>query len=132
MQANNPIIVLFIDDDLDDQEFFDLVVKKMHLDATCIYANDGLYALEKLNSLQFAPHIIFIDINMPRMNGINFLCELKKMPKYKDVPAYMYSTYADNDTIDNCKKLGAAGFIKKHTSITEAKKEFEQIITNLN
>jgi CheY-like chemotaxis protein len=132
MLADYPIIVLFIDDDLDDQEFFDLVVKKMHLDATCIYANDGLYALEKLNSLQFMPHIIFIDINMPRMNGIIFLSELKKMPQYKDVPAYMYSTYADNDTIANCKRLGAAGFIKKHTSISEAKSELEKIITNVN
>ncbi|WP_337042702.1 response regulator [Emticicia sp. 17c] len=125
------ITVFLIDDDLDDQEIFSFIMADVFAQADCVFANDGLYALEKIQDTNFSPHIIFLDINMPRMNGILFLQELKKIKRLKNVPIYMYSTSNEGSVVEECKKLGASGFVKKHINTDVAKQEFQHIIANL-
>jgi len=124
------ITTFLIDDDLDDQEIFSYILDDASIKAECVFANDGIYALEKIKDASFSPHIIFIDINMPRMNGIDFLKELKKADHLFHVPVYMYSTSAEESVVEESKKLGAAGFIKKNTNVNLAQQEFQKIFTN--
>ncbi len=126
------ITIFLIDDDLDDQEIFQFVMEDVSPDVACVFANDGIRALDKLNSNEkFSPDLIIIDINMPRMNGIQCLQEIKKIKRLKDIPAYMYSTSAEPEMVKQCEKLGAAGFIKKHANTSDIKKEFETLIVRL-
>jgi CheY-like chemotaxis protein len=97
----------------------------------CVYARDGIYALEKLADKSFRPNIIFLDINMPRMNGIDCLVELKKIKELENVPVYMYSTSSETGIVEKCKQLGATSFIEKLPSIDKLQVVFNDIFKNL-
>ena len=125
------ITVFLIDDDLDDQEIFSYIISDAYTQAECVFADDGVYALEKMQGVSFVPHIIFIDFNMPRMNGLEILKEIKKIKRLSDTPVYMYSTSKESAVEEACVKLGASGFIKKHIDTDIAKQEFRTIITQL-
>src|SRR5689334_16627462 len=102
------LITFLIDDDLDDQEIFSMVLQEVYERAECFFASDGFAALQKIKvNTSFLPHLIFIDINMPRMNGIQCLAEIRKIKRLEDVPVYMYSTSAEKVIVDTCKELGA-------------------------
>jgi CheY-like chemotaxis protein len=121
-----------IDDDLDDQEIFFLAWRQVNPSMECIYANDGIYGLEKLkNEPYLNPELIFIDINMPRMNGMECLKEIKKIGRLRHVPVYMYSTAADIAIINECKQLGATGVIKKSPAMSELENTLSVILSNL-
>ena len=103
-----------IDDDLDDQEIFMMALEDVNADVNCVTANNGVEALKKLTSdLSFIPDYIFIDINMPKMNGIECLSEIKKLSHLSGVPIMMFSTSSDPDIISESKKLGALDFLIK-------------------
>lgn len=126
------LIVFIIDDDLDDQEIFSIVMREITNNIQCVFANDGVLALEKIKSNpSFIPALIFIDINMPRMSGVQCLSEIKKIKHLQNVPIYMYSTAAEKAIVEQCKKYGATGFIKKHIDTNDLKAELEKIISCL-
>jgi CheY-like chemotaxis protein len=125
------LTVFLVDDDIDDQEIFLFVMKEAYSQAECVLAQDGIQALEKLRDTSFHPDIIFVDINMPRMNGTEFLLELKKMSRLSNTPVFMYSTSYEQEIVATCKSLGASGFVKKYADTDEVKREFVQIIGSL-
>ncbi|RFS15093.1 response regulator [Emticicia sp. C21] len=125
------ITVFLIDDDVDDQEIFAFILSDAFPQVDCVFANDGLDALEKLQDVSFNPGIIFIDINMPRMNGLEILKEIKKVKRFSKTPVYMYSTSNENKVVEQSRELGATGFIKKHIDTDVAKEEFQHIIAKL-
>ena len=61
---------------------------------------------------------IFIDINMPKMDGLECLSKIKKIKKLENVPMIIYSTGSDSVIKNKAMKLGAANCITKTTSIT--------------
>jgi CheY-like chemotaxis protein len=103
----------FVDDDLDDQEIFGLAIAELDKSAVCRFANDGLEAIEALMDENFSPSLIFIDLNMPRMNGHECLSELRKIERLRDIPVFMYSTSSDPALVAASKALGANNFIVK-------------------
>jgi CheY-like chemotaxis protein len=109
-----------IDDDLDDQEIFTIAAKKVDPDIECAFANDGVHAVNRFrNDPAFNPGRIFLDVNMPRMNGVECLAQLKKLDSLRNVPIFMCSTSADPKIIANVKNLGAHDFIVKPSTIAE-------------
>ena len=126
------LIAFIIDDDLDDQEIFLLVVRQISNDVECIFANDSMQALNKLKTdASFTPDLIFIDINMPKVNGIKCLSEIKKINRLQHIPVYMYSTSAEQAIVERCESYGATGFIKKHIDTSDLKADLEKIISCL-
>jgi CheY-like chemotaxis protein len=125
------LICFLIDDDLDDQEIFFLAWRQVNPSMECVYANDGIYGLEKLKKEPYLiPGLIFIDINMPRMNGMECLIEIKKIGRLRHVPVYMYSTAADTVIINECKRLGATDVIKKSPGMSELENTLSAILSN--
>jgi CheY-like chemotaxis protein len=101
-----------IDNDEDDQEIFQMAIREVNPFISCIVANDGIIALENLkNSLK--PSFIFVDMNMPLMNGKQCLEEIRKIPHLANVPVYIYSTGANPTSIAETKALGASDFLIK-------------------
>ena len=124
-----PKVAFFIDDDLDDQEIFSLVIREISDDITCVFANDGINALEIIKANDsFIPDWIFIDVNMPRMNGIKCLSEIKKFNHLEHVPVFIYSTSAEISVVQESKRMGATRFIKKYIDTNDLKEELSQII----
>lgn len=121
---------LLIDDDQDDQEIFEMAVSEISDSIHCVFASDGVEALEELKKDDFMPDCIFIDINMPRMNGIECLEKIKTIRRLQPVPVCMFSTSADPDIVRRTQQLGANDFIVKPASISVLSKLLEQFITS--
>lgn len=82
----------------------------------CVFANDGVQAIEILSN-GFLPNYIFLDMNMPRMNGTQCLEEIRKMQRLHHIPVYMYSTSADTKSVSETLALGATDFLVKPNNI---------------
>ena len=112
------MIILIVDDDAEDIELFCEAVAEIDRTISCIEAYNGVEALKILQRDQLLPHFIFLDINMPFMNGQKCLAEIKRNPAYKDIPVVMYSTTNNERQIEECQLLGAS-FLTKPNSYAE-------------
>src|SRR5688572_17669623 len=93
---NVPGTVLIIDDDTDDQEIFMMCATAVNKEIVCSTANNGPDAIAMLESQrEYAPDFIFLDVNMPKMNGIECLKVLKQIEHLRQTKIYMYSTTSD-------------------------------------
>ena len=108
-----PKICLLVDDDPDDQEVFLTALGDVSASALCLIAADGDRALELLHNEETFPDYIFLDLNMPRMNGFEFLAAVKKSKILKNIPVIVYSTTSQPSQIEKVKKLGATEFFTK-------------------
>lgn len=103
-----------IDDDLDDHELFSMALEEVNKDIELCSARDGLEALKKLrDNTNYLPKYIFLDINMPRMGGLQCLPEIKKLDHLKNAKVIMYSTTAEADIKEKSRQLGADDFLVK-------------------
>jgi CheY-like chemotaxis protein len=120
---------LIVDDDEDDRELFSIAVEDVESTICCLGATDGEDALHGLKSGRFPkPDLIFLDLNMPRLNGIQTLIALKKDLRLKDIPVVIYSTSKLDQDKDETAKLGAVGFITKPTALSELQSAIAQIL----
>jgi CheY-like chemotaxis protein len=103
-----------VDDDIDDQELFMEAVGEVDSSIKCVASSDCDEALEMLKSGRLPkPDIIFLDLNMPRVNGKQCLGELKKVANLRDIPVIIYSTSSEKRDIEETSRLGAAHFLTK-------------------
>lgn len=120
------MLVLYADDDIDDYYFFDEILKKVKPGATCVNARDGEEALKILGELVFPPDIVFLDINMPAMDGKKCLKYIKNDGRFACIPVVVYTTSANENDREQCLQLGAERYIIKPYAISDA----ETIITS--
>jgi CheY-like chemotaxis protein len=109
--------LLYIDDDAEDIEFFCDAIKNIHPTYLCLVAQnakDGLHILETL-----IPDVIFLDINMPVMNGKEALRAIRSQKNLASVPVCMLSTTTNSNEINMCRELGANECIVKPNSFAE-------------
>lgn len=118
------------DDDPDDQELFIEALHEIDAQCNCITAFDGLEALNKLfNQPIYVPDFIFLDLNMPRMNGKECLVEIKKNNILKEIPVIIYSTSADKKDMHEAMQLGAVFFLQKPNRFEELSRALKHIIS---
>lgn len=118
--ASYPKVCFLIDDDVDDQEIFSMALKHVDLPVICITADDCSEALKKLTQdLSFIPDYIFLDLNMPKMNGKQCLKEIKKLAHLNHIPVIMYTTSLNQRDIAETKEIGASTYIIKPANISE-------------
>src|SRR5882757_5388141 len=112
--------VLLIDDDEDDAHFFSEALDQLPLDTAFEYCSSGEQALQKLMHKEFRfPEIIFLDLNMPVVNGWECLREIKKIAGMQQIPIIMYSTADLNKSGFSPVDVGAAAFYQKSNSFRE-------------
>jgi|SRR5688572_8821019 CheY-like chemotaxis protein len=105
--------LMLVDDDEDDRDIFLSVVESISPNIVCAIATNGRDALIKLGDAKTLPEKIFLDLNMPLMDGRQFLQEIKKDNGLKEIPIVILSTSSDKETIALTKQLGAEAFITK-------------------
>ena len=107
-------VFLLAEDDEDDQLFFKEALSSIHSGIICIVANNGKEALRLLQQDIFTkPDFIFLDLNMPVMDGLACLESLKKDDLLKDIPVIIYSTTITELLLAQARKLGVYITIKK-------------------
>lgn len=105
--------ILLIEDDAIEVMKFNRVLKKLELNHKLIEANNGEAALDILKVKDVVPDIIVLDLNMPKLNGIEFLTILKNDDVLKYIPSIILSTSSNHKDMLECYKLGIAGYILK-------------------
>ena len=112
--------VLLADDDVDDCHFFKEALSKLPITTQLETVNDGEQLMNYLKeNTAHLPHVLFLDINMPRKNGFECLSEIKNHEKLKDLAVVMFSTSSTHDKIDILFKTGADVYIRKPSSFSE-------------
>ena len=120
--------IYLIDDDEDDQLFFKDAVRSIHADMKCCTANNGKVALDYLRTTDSLPDIIFLDLNMPVMNGFEFLDQLKNEVFFNKINVGIFST--SNAEIDKAKAkiLGAKFFLTKPNDFKILYKKLQSVL----
>lgn len=124
--AQKPRHILLADDDPDDIELFREALKEVTHDVVLTTTDNGARVLGMLSLLK--PDLIFLDINMPVMNGMDCLSKIRQMPEHSDVPVVIYSTAADDKFIRKTFQLGANRYLKKPNSFEVIKSCLEEIL----
>jgi CheY-like chemotaxis protein len=128
----NKKIIFLADDDSDDTEMFSEALLGIESDITFHCADNGREALQKLNELTALPHLIFLDINMPVMNGWQCLKVLKAEDRYKHIPVVMISTSTHPQDTTFAADLGAISYFTKPNNFKELTFVLEKLIALLD
>ena len=129
MPLQVPKICFMVDDDTDDQEIFSIALEEIEQKVDCVFANDGVDALRKLREDHlFEPDYIFLDLNMPRMNGKQCLVEIKKIKRLSEIPIIIYSTSSEKSFINEVKQIGATAYFTKPSSISELARKLAEVL----
>lgn len=112
--------LFLIDDDIDEHELFEEALREVSDHVNLITATNGMEALVKLSDRNFSrPDIIFLDLNMPKMNGIQFLEKIKDTQALSTIPVYIYTTSSDPDHKEKALSLSATSFFTKPNNLIE-------------
>jgi len=118
--------IFLIEDDEHEQDMFSYLLRFVDGVILQDIAADGVEALDKLDRAAILPDVIFTDIHMPRMNGIECLSEIRKRPQLHAIPVVVMST--DTSRVDLMRALGARAFIKKIGDIDKLREQLNLFI----
>jgi CheY-like chemotaxis protein len=127
-----PLQILLIDDDSDDQEIFTWVIKNIDPQLMVDSASDGVEALDKLKDEHYQPDLIFLDLNMPRMHGLDCLKHIREVRRLDGCPVVVYSTSSNPQDIAKCRAAGANDYIVKGNEVSVIKQELSQALKKYN
>jgi CheY-like chemotaxis protein len=105
--------ILLIEDDAIEVMKFNRVLTTLKMNHKIIEANNGEEALTILKEKEIIPDIIILDLNMPRINGIEFLKILKNDDYLKYIPSIILTTSNNHKDVMECYKIGIAGYVLK-------------------
>jgi len=128
MNKGGPIII--IEDDQDDQEILALVFKELNYKNEIIFFGDGELALDYLTATAVEPFIIFSDINMPKLNGIELRSKVHENEdlRMKSIPYLFFSTGAEQQHVVEAYSKSVQGFFIKPSDFTEMKNLIKNIV----
>ncbi|WP_179345930.1 response regulator [Winogradskyella ursingii] len=113
--------ILLVDDDEDDRMFFHQAIEEIDSNIHFESRSNGLTALEYLESCSSLPDALFLDINMPILDGFSCLKRLRSNVIFDAIPVIMFSTSYSPETALKLKEAGADFYIKKPNSFIELK-----------
>ncbi|MDP5202314.1 response regulator [Flavobacterium sp. DG2-3] len=124
-------IILLADDDRDDTEMFCEALADIDENIICHCAENGDKALKMLKNEDKIPGVVFLDLNMPILNGWECLKELKADERYKEIPVIMISTSSHKNDMDTAANLGAVCYFVKPNNFNDLKQVLQFITSNL-
>src|ERR1044072_7000786 len=124
--------ILLADDDEDDRFLFKNALEDMKIKTVVTTVNDGVQLMNYLSEPgRVLPHLVFLDLNMPRKGGIECLKEIRKDEKLKELTIAIYSTSASEQDIEETFVKGANIYIQKPNDFNSLKKVLSEVI-NIN
>lgn len=108
--------ILVVEDDIVDIMTIQRAIKQLQLPNHVDYCNNGLEALEYLNSEKKLPGLILLDLNMPKMNGIEFLDSIRKNNEFARIPVVVLTTSKEQSDKLSTFNLSVSGYMVKPIS----------------
>jgi CheY-like chemotaxis protein len=122
--------LFIIDDDSEDQEIFMEAVREVDDSIQCFASTGGEDALEQLErEIIVLPDLIFLDLNMPKLNGKQILQQIKSKNSLKCIPVIMYSTSFAPRDIEEIDRLGAAFHLLKPSRFDDLCRSLRDILS---
>lgn len=123
--------VLLADDDEADRLIFKEAFEELKANTVIRIVNNGIELMDYLAKKENpVPHIIFLDLNMPRKNGIECLKEIRANRDYKEISIAIYSTSASEIDIKETFMSGANVYIKKPSDFNVLKKVLAKVVSS--
>ena len=119
MNKNGAIVI--VEDDTDDQEMFTMVFKKLNYKNEIVFFNDGQEALTYLTAKTSEPFIVFSDINMPKLNGMELRKQIHENEdiRLKTIPYLFFTTSAEQGAVIDAYSKSIQGFFVKPSSFQD-------------
>lgn len=124
----NALKILLIEDDMIEVMKFNRTISSLQLNHRIIEANNGEDALKILQKKDELPDIILLDLNMPKINGIEFLSILKKDSILKYIPTIILTTSNNQKDLLECYKIGIAGYVLKPLKYEDYVSKIEKLL----
>jgi len=120
--------IFLVDDDVDDQLLFTEALKEIDESIECDIANNGRDAIDQLKKRSQLPEILFLDLNMPFMNGYECLSQLKGETNLATIPIVIFTTSNDPKDVEITHQLGADVFLSKPNEFNLLREKLERIL----
>jgi two-component system chemotaxis response regulator CheY len=122
-----PVDVLIVDDSAAIRKILQRVLRQTDIPiGEVLEAGDGREALKAMDTRRV--HLILSDINMPNMDGLEFLAQVKQNEKWKSVPIIMVTTEGGQGKVIEAVQLGAAGYVRKPFTAEQIKEKLTGLI----
>jgi two-component system chemotaxis response regulator CheY len=119
--------VLVVDDSAAIRKILQRVLRQTGMAIGAIHeAGDGEEALGVLQRVK--PGLILTDINMPKMDGLQFLAAMKEAESWRDIPVVMITTEGGEAKVGEAVRLGAAGYVRKPFTADQIKEKLSGIL----
>ena len=119
--------ILLVDDDEDELDIFKEALGNVSIPLNCLYAQNPETAIQIL--WEVVPDYMFVDLNMPRINGLQFMAQDKVKSCIQKTASILYTNGADEAVCVKAKRLGALACIKKPDSIEKLTKILNILVT---
>ncbi|GAA3749543.1 MULTISPECIES: response regulator [Flavobacterium] len=122
--------LLLADDDEDDCLFFKEALDEITIGTTLSMVHDGVQLMNYLKTnISNLPDVLFLDLNMPRKNGLECLDEIKNDEELKALPIIIFSTSLDGEIVDKLYQKDASFYIRKPGEFSKLKNVIEKALT---
>ena len=132
----NSVEVLLVEDNINDAELAIRELKKHNMANNLVHVKNGEEALDFIfatgrfagsREVQYPPKVVLLDIQMPKVNGIEVLQKIKSDPRTRSIPVVILTSSKENPDVQKCYDLGANSYIVKPVNF----EGFAQSIKNL-
>ncbi|MES2703299.1 MAG: response regulator [Bacteroidota bacterium] len=133
------IEILLIEDNMDDVQMVTMALEESHVVNNVVHLRDGAEALDYIfnegayagNPSNGKAKVIMLDLNMPKVNGLEVLRRLKADDKAKDIPVVVFTSSDEDPNLKECYRLGVNTYIVKPLDYEEFKKAINSSIVGL-
>ncbi|HLN52988.1 MAG TPA: response regulator [Lentimicrobium sp.] len=127
---NKPLSILLAEDDEDDRFFFKEAIDQVKIKTDLKMVTDGVELMDYLlNPENPRPHVVFLDLNMPRKGGIECLEEIRANKDFNDLTIAIYSTSASDNDIEETFVKGANVYIRKPSDFKILQKIIAEVLS---
>jgi CheY-like chemotaxis protein len=130
MIVNETVRVLLADDDSEDRNDFLEAFESLKIVTNVNTVKNGIELMNFLtNPSVKLPHLVFLDLNMPKKSGLECLMEIRRLNRLKDLTVVIYSTSSSEKDVEETFLNGANIYVKKPAHLTMLKKTLLQVLT---
>lgn len=126
MIKKDDFMVLLADDDPDDRDLFSSIIKKISQDITIQQVENGTKLMKFLQNTDHLPDILFLDLNMPNMDGFECLHLIKTDDNFKEIPVVIFTTSDYFKDVEKTYKSGGDFYIQKPNSYKDLFQIFKE------
>jgi CheY-like chemotaxis protein len=129
---SNLIHIVVADDDEDYRFLFEQSLQETGIGSTLSFASNGIEVIDLLSTMSMPPDIIFLDINMPKMDGLTALERIRANEAFTKVPIIIFSCTQDPGKIGEAYQKGATLYVSKPCNFFDYLSLLRSLLSNNN